>query len=137
MSILAGQFSGPVYHYVAEDLWEAPDSPTVDVPFGSILNPFGVDVWILADSFFEMTVVSSGASTIDIGVNAAATTKGDTVIDGASGASTLRNITGASDGGTNGGRATKWAAGAYLNIAEASGAVEGLKGRMHVIWTPA
>lgn len=133
--MLVGQDSGPVYHWVNSESWTAPASPTVDVPFGSVLNPWGVDVWVFPTSFFEITTESTGASTVDIGTNASATTKGDNVIDGASGAAAI-NLTGSKNAGTNGGGVIKWAAGTYLNIAEASGAVEGLVGVMHVIWSP-
>jgi len=137
MSLMSGQFSGTVYHYTHDELFEAPASPTVDVPFGSIQNPFGRDVWVFPESFFEMTVVSTGASTVDIGVGSSATTSYDNIIDGVSLASTLRNVNGNADGGTAGGRPVKWLEGEYLNIAEKSGAVEGAKGRMHVVWAPA
>lgn len=136
-TMLSGQFSGDLKHWVNDTLWEAPASPTVDVPFGSVLNPFGRDVWVFPESFFEMTVVSSGASTFDIGVGEATATNYDNIVDGVSGASTLRNVNGTTDAGTNGGRPVKWLEGAYLNIAERSGAVEGLKGYMHIIWAPA
>lgn len=134
--MLAGQNSGPVYHWVNDELWEAPASPTVNVPFGSVVNPFGCDVWVLPASFFEMTVVSTGASVFDIGVGSSATTRYDNILDGATGETTLRNIIGTKDGGTNGGRPVKWLENEYLNIAEQASAVEGLEGYMHILWTP-
>jgi len=99
--------------------------------FKSVLNPFGRDVIILPSTVLNITTQSTGASTLDIGVAADGTTSNDTVIDGLSGASAGLKV-GTKNGGSNGGVAVKWGAAQYLNIAEASGDVDGLVANLYV-----
>lgn len=119
----AGNNESPVYTYKIDFSQVAAVATGV---FKSVLNPFGADVLILG-VFVRITDESTGASTVDIGVAADATTVGDTLIDGLS-CATAGLFTNAEDAGTNGEVSSVWGSSQYLNIAEASGDVAGLGG---------
>lgn len=77
----------------------------------------------------DVTTASSGASTIDIGTGATATTSNDTLIDGLSGAATglFDNV---ENQGTNGVGMKKLAAGSYVTGSQATGDITGLVGNV-------
>jgi hypothetical protein len=87
-------------------------------------NPTGVSI-LITKIAVDITTVSTGASTLDIGTTATdATTASDNLIDGASGAAAvvLDNTVG---GGANGKGAQKLAAGKWVTFKEASGDTSG------------
>ena len=100
--------------------------------FASMANPEG-QTFIITHATLRITTQSTGASTLDIGIAADATTSNDGIIDGLSGASAgiFSNIV-AATAGTNGRPAIVWGASQYLNIAEASGDVAALVGTLYV-----
>lgn len=98
----------------------------------SVLNPEGVDL-IVVRCIVNITTASTGASTIDAGIGASASTLYDTLIDGLSGA-TAGVYDAIENGGTNGDACQLWPAGQYLTCSEASGDVAGLVGELIVQW---
>lgn len=92
--------------------------------YNSTLNPFGAAV-LITKAIVYVVDESTGASTVDIGVAADATTVNDGLFDGLSlaAAGLFTNI---EDAGTNGEVSQVWGATQYLNVAEASGDVAGL-----------
>lgn len=95
--------------------------------FASLANPFGADV-IIQDSWLVIGTQSTGASTLDIGVAANGTTSSDTIIDGLSGAAAgLFNTR-----GVNGAALRRWNANQFVNVAEASGDVNGLVATLYL-----
>lgn len=130
MARYAGNNESGVYSY------EIDLSSAVAVATGvykSTANPFGSDVLILAATV-RVTTASTGASTVDIGVAADATTVNDGLIDGLSLAATGL-FTNAEDAGTNGEQTMVWGAAQFLNVAEASGDVAGVVGKLFVQYT--
>lgn len=94
--------------------------------FASRINDTGVDQIVNPGTItLEITTQSGAASTLDIGIAADETTSNDRIIDGLSGAA-AGYFAPLKSGGTNGGVAILWAAGTYLNVAEASGNVDAL-----------
>lgn len=92
----------------------------------SVANPEGVTC-IIERAYLLIETPSSGASTIDVGVGASATTSYDNLIDGVSGAaagvfSNLKNA------GSNGKADQLWTASQYITASEASGDTTGLAG---------
>jgi len=94
----------------------------------AVLNPEGVAL-VIDRAVLNITTGSTGASTIDIGVAANATTSNDTLLDGMSGATAgvYDNI---ENQGTNGDSAVIWAADGYVTASEASGDTTGLVGEL-------
>lgn len=111
----------PIHRYKLFTLTGAAGTSGV---FGSLLNPFGQSVFI-HKLIIDVTTQSTGASTLDAGPAADATTSNDTLIDGVSGA-TAGVLNSQKNAGTNGLGMVKWTAAQYLNVAEASGDVDGL-----------
>jgi hypothetical protein len=100
--------------------------------FASTANPFGVSV-IITRAILRITTQSTGASTLDIGVGANATTSNDGLIDGLSGATAgLYDNTLAANAGTNGRPSQLWTSTTFLNVAEASGNVDALVGTLYL-----
>ena len=103
--------------------------------FASTANPFGYDV-IITNAVLRITTQSTGASTLDIGVGANATTSNDGLFDGLSGAAAgLFSNALAANLGTNGRPAQLWTSSTFLNVAEASGNVDALVGLLQVTVT--
>ena len=95
--------------------------------FASVLNPWGVNVFIVSRQL-RVSTQSSGAATVDIGVAADATTSNDGLIDGASvAAAGVVDVP-----GTNGKTGQFWGATQYVNVAEASGDVNGLVATLYI-----
>lgn len=92
--------------------------------FASAANPFGADV-LITGLYVRITTQSTGASTLDIGIGANATTSNDGLIDGLSGAA-AGLFTNFEDAGTNGEVSMVWGSSQFLNVAEASGDVDAL-----------
>lgn len=98
--------------------------------FSATANPFGYNV-LITGAYLRITTQSSGASTMDIGVGANATTSNDGLIDGLSGAA-AGLFTNFEDASTNGEVSQVWSTTGYLNVAEASGDVDGLVADLYV-----
>ena len=98
--------------------------------FASLANPFGYNV-IIVNTHLVIATQSTGASTVDIGIGADATTSNDGLIDGLSGA-TAGDFSGAVNGGTNGKNGKSWSTTTFLNVAEASGDVDALAATLWV-----
>lgn len=97
--------------------------------FAALQNTTGKDLYIVGFGL-NITTQSTGASTLDIGYTAtSATTSSDTMIDGLSGA-TAGHF---GSSGTNGKPCSNWASGKWITVAEASGDVTALVGRLHII----
>lgn len=101
--------------------------------FSSTANPFGASV-LVHHTVLRITTQSGAASTLDIGIGADATTSNDTQIDGLSGA-TAGIFNSVNNKGTNGGACQLWTTSTYLNVAEASGNVDGLVATLIVHYT--
>lgn len=99
--------------------------------FASLANPFGYDV-VITQLVYRITTQSSGASTVDIGVGANATTSNDGLIDGLSSA-TAGTFSAAVNAGTNGRGGQVWTSSTFLNVAEASGDVNALVGVVYAV----
>lgn len=91
--------------------------------FAAIQNPHNRRL-IITNRYFVADTQSTGASTLDIGVAANATTSADNLIDGVS-AATAGVLQAA---GTNGASGRVWEATQFVTVAEASGDVAGLVG---------
>jgi hypothetical protein len=96
----------------------------------SVANPFGYDVYITG-AYLRITTQSTGASTLDIGIDADSDTADDGLFDGISGA-TAGLYTNAEDAGTNGEVSILWDADHFLTVAEASGDVTALVADLYV-----
>ncbi len=90
----------------------------------SLLNSYGTDLRAIAT--IDVTTVSTGACTIDVGV-AATSILSDTLMDGIDVNSATGMFSSLSDGG-NGAAVRKWKSGEYLTASVASGASSGLVG---------
>jgi hypothetical protein len=105
------------------------DTGSAAADLASVLNPTGEAV-IITKCIVNLTTASTGASTIDVGIGASASTLYDNLIDGLSGATAGAYA----DLGTNGKRAKLWPAAEYLTASEASGDTTGLVGELIVQW---
>lgn len=94
-----------------------------------LLNPEGADLFITR-LILDITTGSTGAATVDAGVDDDGATNSDTLIDGKSvqTAGVFDNI---EDQGTNGKSTVKWPAGYYLVIT-ASATLAGLVGNAYI-----
>lgn len=97
----------------------------------AVLNPFGEDV-IVTFAALNITTVSTGASTIDVGIGASASTAYDNLIDGHSGATAGVYA----EKGTNGKLVKLWPSTEYLTVSEASGDVTGFVGELLIKYVP-
>ena len=126
----AGNNESPVYTYTI-DISQA--TAVATGVYKATANPFGQDLLILSATI-RVTTASTGASTVDIGVAANATTTNDGLLDGLS-LATLGLYTNAEDAGTNGEQTMVWGSSQFLNVAEASGDVAGVVGQLIVQYT--
>lgn len=117
-----GDDRSPVYNIILD----IPVQSALTGVFANIPNPHGQELLIHSAAVIIDTV-STGASTVDVGVGATATTASDTLIDGVS----LATLGTVSAIGTNGGQRT-WGASQFVTIGEASGDVAGFIGRLTV-----
>ncbi len=101
--------------------------------FASLANPFGADV-IVTRAIFRTTVIATAAATVDIGIGADATTSNDGLMDGldVNAALGVFDSSLAANAGTNGRPSEVWATTGFLNVAEASGNVNGLVGIVYI-----
>jgi hypothetical protein len=104
--------------------------------FASLANPLGVNALIMR-AVLRTTTQSTGAATLDIGVGANASTSNDGLFDGLSVAGAAAMFDSVANGGTNGKASQYWASTGFLNVAEASGDVDGLVGTLYVQVIPA
>lgn len=125
-----GEFSSSVYPVMSVSLTIAGAAGSTGV-FASAANPFGYDVMILG-AYLQITTQSTGASTLDIGIGANATTSNDGLIDGLS-AAAAGLFTNFEDAGTNGEVSMLWDSTKFLNVAEASGDVTALVATLRVL----
>lgn len=96
--------------------------------FASLANPFGANAIILG-RVLNATTQSTGAATVDIGVAADATTSSDTLMDGQS----VATAGALQANGTNGLPYRAWSTTQFVNVAEASGDVDGLVGTLYLL----
>jgi hypothetical protein len=94
-----------------------------------LVNPEGVDL-IITRLILDITTASTGAATVDAGVDDGGDVSSDTLIDGKS-VATAGVFDNTEDGGTNGKGAVKWKAGEYLVIS-ASATTAGMVGSAYV-----
>lgn len=129
---IAGNDSSPVY---VKELAITGGASSANV-FASLLNPAGVELMITR-AWLRITTASTGASTLDIGPAADATTANDTLLDGLSAAATgIFDSQNDTDNGTNGSaKPLVWAAGGSVTVKEASGDVAGLVATLYVQYT--
>ena len=99
--------------------------------FASWANPEAGTI-VITRATLHIATQSTGASTLDIGTTAtSATTSSDTLIDGVSGA-TAGVFDNLNDAGTNGKSRQTLATGKWVNVAEASGDVNGLAATLRI-----
>lgn len=92
-------------------------------------NTFGVDI-LVHEAIFNITTGSTGAATIDVGVDDGGDVSNDTLMDGIN-AQTAKVQSNLVQGGTNGGMAV-WKNGEYL-VATASATTAGMVGTYKII----
>lgn len=97
----------------------------------SVENPTGVDL-IITRLLLNVTTQSTGAATVDIGVDDDGATSSDTLIDGLS-VATAGLYDNIENQGTNGKSAVRWPAGHYL-VATASATTAGMVGYAYIEW---
>jgi hypothetical protein len=93
----------------------------------SLKNVYGVDL-IITDMFVDVTTKSSGAATLDIGVDDKADTSNDTLFDGVDVGTAAGFFNTTKNAGQNGKHAVVWKKDEYV-VATASATVAGLKGK--------
>ena len=93
----------------------------------SLKNVYGVDL-IITDMFVDVTTKSSGAATLDIGVDDKADTSNDTLFDGLDVGTAAGFFNASKNAGSNGKHAVVWKKDEYV-VATASATVAGLKGK--------
>ena len=98
----------------------------------SVVNPTGVDVMITR-LLLNVTTQSTGAASVDIGVDDDGATNSDTLIDGLS-VATAGLYDNIENQGTNGKSAVRWPAGYYL-VGTASATTAGMVGYAYIEWT--
>ena len=99
-------------------------------------NPTGGTI-IIQSVAMDVTTVSSGACAIDVGVAANATTSSDTIIDGASVATTARVVDDQKDAGTNGTGAQRCTSSQFVTASvSGGGASAGLVGFAYITYYP-
>ena len=93
----------------------------------SVENTYGTNLVVLR-VVIQVTTGTSGACTIDVGIEANATTSADDLIDGlnVAVAGVFDNI---SDEGTDGGSISKWSSGAFVNASMKTGGAAGIVGQ--------
>lgn len=96
-------------------------------------NPTGSTVMITGLAV-DVTTVTSGACTIDCGVATDGTTLSDTLIDGASTATTARVIDNIKDTGTNGTSMQRCTSSQYVTGSVASGASAAIVGYAYIYY---
>lgn len=117
--------AGSVYAFELDITGGASDTGV----FEALQNTTGKDLFIVSVGL-QIVTGSTGASTLDIGYTAtSATTSSDTLIDGLSGATAVYS----GSSGTNGKPCTRWMSGKWITVAEASGDVDGLVAKLHIL----
>lgn len=97
-------------------------------------NPEATSI-IITKVVVDITTASTGASTIDIGTaTVSATTTGDNLIDGVSGAA-IAVVDNTDDKGTNGKSKQKLATGKWVTGTQASGDITGIAGYAYIHYT--
>ena len=95
-----------------------------------LVNPEGADV-IVKRVVLDIITASTGAATVDAGIDTDGTTSSDTLLDGLDVNAAAGVFDNVDDQGTNGQSCVKWASGEYLVIT-ASATVAGLVGNAYV-----
>lgn len=106
-------------------------SATTGGAVAAVANPFGYDVFIIR-AIVDVTTVSTGAATLDVGVAANGTTSNDTLLDGVdvnAATGTFDNIT---NKGTNGKATKKWGSSQYVT-ATGSATTAGMVGTLTLL----
>lgn len=94
-----------------------------------LVNPEGVDL-LITRFILDITTASTGAATVDAGVDDGGDVSSDTLIDGKS-VATAGVFDNTEDGGTNGKGVVKWKAGEYL-VCSASATTAGMVGNAYI-----
>ena len=97
----------------------------------SILNPFGFDVLILR-AVINVTTKSTGACTLDIGIDADGSTGDDTLLDGLDVGTAVILADNIITPGTNGLGVAQWDDDEYVVASMASGAAAGVAGYLYL-----
>jgi hypothetical protein len=98
----------------------------------SLANPEGVDLLIPAGGFvLDVTTKTTGACTLDAGIDTDGTGTADTLIDGVDVNAAVGVFDNGADKGTNGG-AMKWGASEYITVSKKTGASAGLVGNAYI-----
>lgn len=93
-------------------------------------NTMGLDL-VVTDVLLDVTTKSTGAATLDIGVNAAGDTSNDTIFDGVDVATAAGLFNAHKHAGTNGLHCVVWKKDEYI-VATASATVAGLVGNYKI-----
>jgi len=96
----------------------------------NVTNPAGVDL-IITRVLFNVTTKSTGAATLDVGIDDAGDTSNDTIMDGLDVGTAAGLFDNIENQGTNGKSALRWPAGYHL-VATASASVAGLVGYAYI-----
>lgn len=94
-----------------------------------LVNPEGVDL-LITRLMLDITTASTGAATVDAGVDDGGDVSSDNLIDGKS-VATAGIFDNTEDGGTNGKGVVKWKAGEYL-VCSASATTAGMVGNAYI-----
>lgn len=108
-------------------------TPATGTTVGGVLklqNPEGADL-IITRIVFDVTTKSTGAATLDVGVDDDGATSNDTLMDGLDVGTAAGVFDNVKNGGTNGKAAVKWPTGYYI-VATASASVAGLVGNAYI-----
>lgn len=99
----------------------------------SLKNVYGVDL-IITNMFVDVKTKSSGAATLDIGVDDKADTSNDTLFDGLDVGTAAGFFNTSKNAGSHGVHSVVWKKGEYV-VATASATVAGLVGKYTIIAT--
>jgi len=99
----------------------------------NVTNPTGVNL-IITRILLNVTTKSTGAATLDVGVDDAGDTSNDTLLDGVDVGTAAGLFDNIENQGTNGKAAVLWPAGYHI-VATASASVAGLVGYAYIEWT--
>lgn len=95
-----------------------------------LVNPEGADL-LITRVLFDITTKSTGAATLDVGVDDDGATSNDTIMDGLDVGTAAGLFDNIENQGTNGKSAVRWPSGYYL-VATASASVAGLVGNAYI-----
>lgn len=124
--IVAGNTQSPANSFLLCGSLTAATDTTVGGVL-SLQNTFGVDL-IITEAYVDVTTKSTGAATLDIGVDDGGDVSNDTLFDGLDVGTAPGFFNASKNAGTNGKHAVLWKKGEYV-VATASASVAGLVGK--------